>query len=116
MEMRHIPPPTVTSGTSVISTLADLVTIAGGLIAIAVAIWQVLLYRQLSENERAMKSKQSEIDAIPAQMQGRTSGSLATQSKLDKLIVAEQAPLKHELELLERDRKFILNRLLFAKK
>lgn len=112
--MRHLPPPP--SNTPITATLADLVTIAGGILAIGIAIWQFRLYGQLRENEAAIKAKQSEIDAVPENMLGRVSGGLVAQPKLDKLIEAEQAPLRHALKLLERDRKFILNKLLFAKK
>jgi outer membrane lipopolysaccharide assembly protein LptE/RlpB len=112
--MSNIPMPP--ANTPITATAADLVTIAGGVLAIGITVWQFRLYRQLGDNQKAIEAKQAEIDAVPADMQGRVSGSLTAQPKLDRLIEAEQAPLKHELKLLERDRKFILNKLLFAKK
>lgn len=115
--MRPLPPPPPTN-TPLISTLADLVTIAGGLLAIGVAIWQFLLYRQLADNQKAIEAKQAEIDAIPDMVHGKANQSSqpVVQRTRDKMIAADQAPLKHELELLERNRKFIKDKLLFAKK
>jgi outer membrane lipopolysaccharide assembly protein LptE/RlpB len=109
--MKYLPP-----NTPIVATLADLVTIAGGLVAIGIALWQFQLYRHLNDNEASIKAKQAEIDKVTADIQGRTSRSLVSQSQLEKQIAVAQAPLEHELKLLERDRKFILNRILFAKK
>ena len=104
------------SGTAFISTVADLVTIAGGLLAIGVAIWQFRLYRQLNDNQKAIESKQAEIDAVPDQQLAKAQQHGIPQPTLDKMIDKAQAPLKHELELLERNRKFIKDKLLFTKK
>jgi len=114
--MRRMPPPIV--DTSIVSTLADLVTIAGGLVAIGVAIWQFLLYRQLADNQKAIETKQAEIDAMSNKVHGKANQSPQpiVQRTRDKMIVAEQTPLKHDLELLERNRTFIKDKLLFAKK
>ncbi len=65
--MRQLPIPASAANMSFISTLADLVTIGGGLLAIGIAIWQFRLYRQLSENQAAIETKQAEIDAVPNQ-------------------------------------------------
>ena len=102
--------------TPLIASVADLVTISGGLFAITIAVWQFRLYRSLSENENTIKAKQKQIDVVSKDMQRRTSQSLVDQSQLDRLIENEQAPLKYELELLKRDRKFILDKLLFTNK
>lgn len=115
--MRHLPPPPPT-GTSFISTLADLVTIAGGVLAIGVAVWQFRLYRQLSDNQKAIEKKQAEIDAVPDKVHGKANQSSQpiVQRTRDKMIAADQAPLRHDIELLERNREFIKDRLLFGKK
>ncbi|HSE29153.1 MAG TPA: hypothetical protein VLA77_01035 [Candidatus Saccharimonadales bacterium] len=114
--MRQLPLPSSAASASLISTLADLVTIAGGLLAIGIAIWQFRLYRQLGDNQKAIEAKQAEIDAVPDRQLAKAQQHGIAQPILDRMIVTAQAPLKHELELLERDRKFIKDKLLFAKK
>lgn len=114
--MRQLPIPASAANTSFISTLADLVTIAGGLLAIGIAIWQFRLYRQLSDNQTAIETKQAEIDAVPDQQLAKAQQHGIAQSILDRMIGTAQTPLRHELELLERDRRFIKDKLLFTKK
>jgi len=105
-----------TSSTSLMSILADIVTVVGGLLAIGVAVWQFRLYRQLGDNQKEIEVKRAEIDAVPNQQLAKAQQHGIAQPTLDKMIQKEQAPLKHELELLERHRKFIKDKLLFAKK
>lgn len=107
------PPNTIAA---LISTVADLITIVGGLVAIGVTIWQFRLYRQLGNNQKAIESKQTEIDVVPDQQLAIAQQHAIPQPTLDKMIDKTQAPLKHELELLERNRKFIKDKLLFTKK
>lgn len=116
--MSHLPLSPPEASTSLISTLADLVTITGGLLAIGVAVWQFHLYRQLASNQRAIETKQAEIDAIPDKVHGKAnhSSSPIAQPARDRIIAAEQTPLKHAIELLERDREFLKDKLLFGKK
>lgn len=114
--MSQLPRLPLTASVPLISTLADLVTIAGGLLAIGIAIWQFRLYRQLGDNQKAIEAKQVEIDAVPDQQLAKAQQHGIAQPVLDRMIATAQAPLKHELELLERNRRFIKDKLLFVKK
>jgi hypothetical protein len=114
--MRHLAPPPPPASMSHISTLADLVTIAGGLLAIGVAVWQFLLYRKLSDNQKAIEAKQVEIDAVPDEQLAKAQQHGIPQPTLDKMIDKAQTPLKHELKLLERNREFLKDKLLFGKR
>lgn len=98
------------------NTVTNIFYFAGMLLAISLVIWQTMLYKQLEANAKDIRAKQDELDAVPKKMAARTSGSQVNQSQLERLIENDKEPLEHELKKLEREREFIKDRLLFAKK
>jgi hypothetical protein len=77
---------------------------------LAVLGWHIYALVKLHKIEKLIFEKEEAIDKIPENTSGRTSGSLVTQGQLDKLIIKEQAPLMREIELLEKRRKFIIEK------
>lgn len=80
------------------------------IITFLVIAWHVRALFQLGKIEKQIFEKESRVDAIPAEVVGRTSGSLVTQKQLEAQINNKQQPIRREIELLEKRRKFIIEK------
>lgn len=99
-------------------TLEITVSIVGGIIAILAALigfWTIPLYRKLGAVHKAMRSKNDEIDAVDANVTGHTSGTLTNEGQRLIQVSNAKAPLIRELERLEQERQFIVDKLPFFK-
>lgn len=99
-----------------LTVILQITAIIGILVTLCLVAWQASLYRKLARNERSIKAKQAEIDAVEPDVNGRTSGHLVNEKQRLAQVNAAKMPLIKELETLERERRFILDKLLFAKK
>lgn len=68
-------------------------------------------YRQVKDLETRIEGKHKELRELPDKLHGRTSNSLVTQGQLDKMIEHESKPIKQDIERLERERRFILEKI-----
>ena len=68
-------------------------------------------YLKVKELEKDIEKKHTELEELPKKLHGRTSGSLVTQSQLDRMIESESKPIKQEIERLERKRRFVLEKI-----
>ena len=99
-------------------TLAIILSIIGGFILIAttlVSIWVIPLYRKLNTIHSKIQAKNDEIDAVEPDINGRTSGSLANEKQRLAQVQNAKVPLLRELERLEQERQFVVDKLPFFK-
>lgn len=98
--------------------LAVILSIVGGLIVIAtalVSLWVIPLYRQLGKIHSKIRAKNDEIDAVEPDINGRTSGTLTNEKQRLAQVAKAKEPLLRELERLEQERQFIVDKLPFFK-
>ena len=99
-------------------TLGVIVSIVGGIIVILTAllgIWTIPLYLKLAKVRQLIRKKNDEIDAVDGDVTGRVSGALVNEGQRLALISKAKAPLTRELERLEQERQFIIDKLPFFK-
>lgn len=97
--------------------LAIILSIIGGFILIAttlVSIWVIPLYRQLSAIHSKIRIKNDEIDAVEPNINGRTAGKVTESQRVAQVKKAKE-PLLRQLERLEQERQFIIDKLPFFK-
>jgi len=100
------------------NTLAVIVSVVGGLFVIATALiglWVIPLYRKLSAIQGAIRAKNDEIDAIEPDINGRTSGTMTVEKQRVAMAKKAKEPLLRQLERLEQERQFIIDKLPFFK-
>ena len=100
------------------NTLAVILSIIGSLILVAttlVSIWVIPLYRKLNTIHSKIRAKNDEIDAVEPDINGRTSGSLVNEKQRLAQVQNAKAPLLRELERLEQERQFVVDKLPFFK-
>lgn len=98
--------------------MAIILSIIGSFILIAttlVSIWVVPLYRQLSTIHSKIRVKNDEIDAVEPDINGRASGSLVNEKQRLAQVQNAKAPLLRDLERLEQERQFVVDKLPFFK-
>jgi hypothetical protein len=100
-----------------VATVIGFITSVLALLGVIVfGIWQIRIYRQLEANGRAIDAKEKEIDAVDPDITARTTDFNVTEGQRLAQIEHARKPLYRELEHLKRQREFIKDKLLFAKK
>lgn len=61
--------------------------------------------------EKVILKKEAELDDIAPRLTQSSQGFLVNQGQLNKMVEKEQLPIKREIELLEKKRRFILDKL-----
>lgn len=90
----------------------------GGLILIAttlISLWVIPLYRKLTKIHSQIRAKNDEIDAVEPDINARTSGTFTNEKQRLAQVKNAKAPLLRELERLEQERQFIVDKLPFFK-
>jgi len=99
-------------------TLAIIVSLIGGLLVIAttlISLWVIPLYRKLGTIHTAIRAKNDEIDAVEPDINRRTSGTMTNEKQRLTQVDHAKAPLLRQLERLEQERQFIVDKLPFFK-
>lgn len=98
--------------------LAITVSVVGSLIAIiatVIGLWSIPLYRKLSASHAAIRALNDKIDAVELDINAKTSGTLTNESQRLAQIEKAKEPLIRQLERLEQERQFIIDKLPFFK-
>ena|GEM_PF-3563350 len=99
-------------------TLAVVVGVVGGIIAILialVALWSIPLYKRLTKIHKEIRIKNDEIDAIEPDINARTVGKMVTEAQRLAQVENAKEPLLRQLERLEQERQFVVDKLPFFK-
>jgi hypothetical protein len=84
-------------------------------VSIAVA-WTIVIYVKVNNIEKQIRTKEDEIDKLEPDINGRTSGTLIVEKQRLAQIEKAKQPLLRDLERLEQERQFYLDKLPFFKK
>lgn len=93
-------------------------SIVGGLLVIvatAIGLWVIPLYRKLNVIHVAIRAKNDEIDAVEPDINARTSGTNTAEKQRVTMVEKAKEPLLRQLERLEQERQFIVDKLPFFK-
>lgn len=97
-------------------TIQEAVSYGWKVVVLLLGFGVVIVLGKVVKIEKAIRSKQSEIDSVTDDIAARTSGHLVTASQQDRMIKVAEAPLRKQLKALERDRRFLLDKLPFLKR
>lgn len=90
-----------------------------GLVAVIsalAAVWLVPLYFKLISNEKQIRTKEDEIDAVEPEIYSRTAGHLVNDKQTKAMIESAKKPFLRDLERLKQERQFIIDKLPFFRK
>lgn len=97
---------------------AVILSIIGSFILIVttlVSIWVIPLYRKLITLHSKIRAKNDDIDAVEPDINSRTAGSYVTEKQRLAQVENAKTPLLRELERLEQERQFVVDKLPFFK-
>ncbi|MBL8159494.1 hypothetical protein JNJ66_03490 [Candidatus Saccharibacteria bacterium] len=101
---------------SVTDILTFMSVVAATVTLVSYSIWQIILYRKLLANERAIRAKENEVDGIDSDITARTTGHLVNEDQRLRMVTTARTRPLRELERLKQERQFLLDKLPFAKK
>lgn len=96
-----------------------MIEIIGSLGAVALGIlglFYARIYWKLEKNEKTIRAKQDEIDAVEPDITSRVRGHLVNESQRVAMVEVARKPLLRELERLKEERQFLLDKAPFFKR